>query len=273
MNEWQLLKQIRHLLRDIAWADGTGSKVFRDSVIVSSGGDPEAIASLSLPAAMIRPGGSQADAAHGDNPTSLQVEFTVRIFQKSAGDRVGEHVLLGVKQPGVTSGNSAGKGLFQIEELVYSALSDLHQKNGVDIIVQGASSVESQMIEGSVAVAARDLVFTSLVTTSRTYPKPPRLLASPGPSTVSFAWALPPSRFDFLKMKLRSAIGGTPPSSHIDGSEVTITNPATDTSTSFTGSPSTEYSFSLFALYDDERETPSDELRSSSGVERTVTTS
>ena len=55
MNEWQVLRQAKHLLQAVTWPGGATAVFQPGSVAVTVGPDEKALATMSVPVVLLRP--------------------------------------------------------------------------------------------------------------------------------------------------------------------------------------------------------------------------
>lgn len=247
MNLWQLLHEIRAILRAAKWDDGT-TPVFRESSVIVTTGPVQDVAFLQgAPLAFVVPGDTQADPQHRDEPGLVEQRIAVSIAVVFPGDRLGEKPLLGGNLVGGTN-SSKNRGLLEIEERVLREIALLSTSSGVRIVFSSAGAGQPTQMADSYVVQ-RELYFTAWLGIERRFPGVVALSASVGGGNVTLTWRLPTSRFDLLKIVVRRAAGSTAPAAVTDGTGVTL---ASDLATSVVNAPgSGTWSYSVFAGYDE----------------------
>lgn len=155
MNSFDVAVRVRDLLAAAVWP-GVGGEVVFGKVLVTAGVDVEQTRSqLRFPFARILPDTLDVDEEAEDLVTQ---RFTVSILQSVAGDPWGETVLIG--GPGPAGGlTSKGRGLMELEQVVFDTLKLLSAQDGVTIQFTGASAVAANIDNELGYVAQRDYVF------------------------------------------------------------------------------------------------------------------
>lgn len=245
MNEWQLLRQVQHLLRLAKWPT-TNSLVFaRESVLATARIEESALDQLRTPVALLFAGDAQADPEAGEVPDLLRFRFTARLVHQVAGDAFGQNVLMGANPQDLNK--SAGKGLLEVAEKLLESIEFLNRENGVAVQSRFASAVSVAVRESLRYRAFRDYEFEAWVVSDRVYPAPVNLKAT---GNVSLTWKNPADRFDRFRLTLRRAAGATPPATPTSGTGVALGGNLVESATDGPLAPGT-YSYSLFMGYDD----------------------
>ena len=243
MNTWQVLKQLRFLLKAATWSDSPGNKVF-GQVLISNGPDDKAVGQLRFPFAMISPLDTTAD---DEIPTLERSRIQVKIVARVANDPWGESVLIG--GPRSSQGSSQGRGIMELEEELLGAVASLNRTDGVRIRLDYKSATAAQVSDDLGYVGMRSYTLEALLTSARNYEAPSRLTAADlGAGNVALSWTLPPTRYDSLGLVLRRAAGTAPPATPTDGDGVTVADDAT--SVTDTGAAGT-VSYSLWRTYNE----------------------
>ena len=247
MNAWQALKQLKLLLQQAAWTDSPSDAVF-GKVLISSAIPVDAIDRIILPMVQIFPGEGEADPEEEDLWSST---FEVMVVARVEGDAFGESVLIGNGRGASGAGSSQGRGLMELEEIIFATIGALNGTDGIDLRVDartGAKATEDPELGYVATISYR---VQAWVTTSRSYPAPTRLAGvDDGTGGIDLTWTLPTSRYDRTSLVLRRASGSTAPTSVTDGTGVTVG--ALVALVSDTGlNPGGTYSYSLFMGYDD----------------------
>jgi len=267
VNVWQMTRQLQYILEGKLWPGGA-FKVFK-VVRISVAPDDELQNKERFPFVAIRPMGAQADPNQSEEPRLLVQNYAMRVFVAQDGDDVAESAIIGAHRAGGAL-SSRGKGLLEVEEQLIDAVGLVTGANGAKILNSLRSAVDMIREDDRPHIVLRDYLFEAVVGNARFYHPGTRLAATaPGGGVVSLTWKLPPTRFDFVRMRLRRAVGSTPPSSPTDGTDVTLAAPATDTSKTDTPGAGT-FSYALFALYDDLHNTPTAELTASASDTVTI---
>lgn len=258
MNSWQVVRQMKKLLADAIWP---GGDTVLGSVHVTQAPNEEAVNNFRFPLCLISVGSASVDPDFGQEEELLRQRFTVRVLAANANDVIGEATLIGANRTGGST-SSKGRGVLEIEEPVFDAVSRLSGLDGIEIRLKAESAVRATWIQNIGHVAFRDYDFDVLCTANRFYHPPTRLIATDlGGGSVSLTWKLPPNRYDRLRVKLRRAAGATPPATSTAGTGVTLGG---DLATSVTDSPGAgTFSYSIFGMYDEYSTTPANEDRES----------
>ena len=243
MNAWQVAKQIRYLLRQATWTDSPNHKVF-GQVIIGEGVSEKAVSQIRFPFALIVPMDATAD---DEEPRLERQNYEVQLVARVANDPLGESTLIG--GPRASAGSSGGRGIMELEEVLYDAIVTLDRTNGVRIRSGYKTAAETRFVEGMGYVGTRGYTFSALVTSNRSYESPTNFTASSlGSGDVALSWSLPPVRYDEVGLVLRRAAGATAPASPTDGTGVTVASDATSvTDTGASGS----VSYSLWRVYNE----------------------
>lgn len=246
MNRLQISRQVQYLLRQATWADG-GLVFASDSVLVTMGLSMKAMREKRLPLALIRVGTATPDPDMDEQPGVQGVEITISVVVRHEQDQFGEVALLGANRVA----GSDGRGLFEVEEKVQSALLQIGPASGLPIVFRGTGAAQATLDEGLGYIVACDYRFRALGTIARTYQAPSGFSGSSG-ATLALTWNAA-VRWDARRFILRRASGSTAPATSASGTGVTLGgSPDGAGVTSKTDSPgSGTWSYSLFAVYDD----------------------
>ena len=242
MNEWQQLHQLRWLLANATWPDG--SFVFNTVLITSGLPDQAQAKGWNLPALMVQPGSARHDRS---SPKVVSNQFAIHLMVSNAGDRFGTSALMGF---GFADDNSKHRGLLQIQPKLLEVACSLSGAVGLTVSGQAANAPKPNNDPTLGYVVWRTYeILSEGGAVDFIYPPPTRLAGSGGGGSVTLTWKLPAARFDFLDVVLRRASGSTPPATSDAGDGVTIPDP--DADTSVVDSPgSGTWSYALFARYD-----------------------
>jgi hypothetical protein len=214
------------------------------------------------------------DPEYSEEHELIQRTIHLTLIQSIAGDAgIGENAVMGANR---VSGNthSVGRGLLELEEEVNEAIKHLDPDNGIFIQnkTAGIASV-SQVDAGgqSLYVQQMDWTFDLFTNTQRSYPEPICMVSGAAPPGYTyFTWLLPPSRYDLLNLVLRRNAGSSAPTSPTDGTGVTLTSALALSAQDGPGL-SGQYTYALFAGYDESSLTPTTADRYSSAATITVT--
>ena len=243
MNAWQVAKQIKDLLKAKAWPDGTTDKVMPE-VLVSAGVLEDKIGQLRFPFALINVGSMTPDE---EEPGLQNQVFEVRLVHRVPGDAFGETALIGGARSG-GQGSSEGRGLLEIEEILYDVIQGLREDTGIRLHLTTAGAVNGVELEGFGYIVSRSYSFDGWIKSARSYPAPIAFNSSVTGPTVTLTWENPYARYDRLSLVLRRASGSTAPASATSGTGVTV-GALVETVTDAPGSGT--WSYSLFMGYDD----------------------
>jgi hypothetical protein len=240
----------------------------KESVIISSAPQLQALQSVRVPIAIIRPEEGQADPEFSELHEIISRTIRVTLVSAIAGDAgLGQSAILGGPR---VDGNtkSTNRGLLELEEEVFYALKHLSDVNGLTIQHKsaGVAGVTPVTVNNDILyVHSMDITFDLFTTSQRYYHPPMYFVATPASGgTVNLSWTLPPDRYDRLSVVLRRASGATPPATPAAGTSVTLSGLL---ATSVTDAPGAgTFSYALFAAYDEWRETPTTADRYSDAV-------
>jgi hypothetical protein len=214
------------------------------------------------------------DPEYSEEHELIQRTIHLTLIQSIAGDAgIGENAVMGANR---VSGNthSVGRGLLELEEEVNEAIKHLGPDNGVFLQnkTAGIASVSQVDVGGQVLyVQQMDWTFDLFTNTQRSYPEPICMVSGAAPPGYTyFTWLLPPSRYDLLNLVLRRNAGSSAPTSPTDGTGVTLTSALALSAQDGPGL-SGQYTYALFAGYDESSLTPTTADRYSSAATITVT--
>lgn len=258
MNCWQLMRQMKKLLSDATWGDGSDERVFR-SVYITERLEPDALASMSVPFALLRILSATPDP---NAPGLLTQQVAVDLGTVVRGGTTGERPLIGANRTG--QGSSQGRGVLEVQEQVERTFEQAQWSEGVRLVLRNESSAETAQIDGIGGAGSRRLIFRARIGTKRSYPDALYLRGTDqGGGNVLLEWTRAPDRYDRNEQVLRRASGSTAPSGPTDGTDV----PIGPTDESVTDSPGAgTFSYALFTGYDETSKTPTTTDRFSDGV-------
>jgi hypothetical protein len=245
---WQIVRQIRWLLRARLWA-GTGAKVFSpESVIVSAAPKESVVMDRIPPWAIICPAGGESDS---DEPQLFKRTMVVRLGTL-AMDVLGEASLIGANR--VDQTYSEGRGLLEIEEELMAAIAEVNLNEGVNILWR-PSGLPTGELDGNERYVSWGVYTFDCYCAAQRYYRPPQDLAFTNLTggQCRLDWRVPAPRYDRYAQVLRRAAGSTPPPTVTDGVGVAvgaIVNTLTDNPGAGT------WSYSLFMGYDETHDTP-----------------
>ena len=241
MNAWQLLRQVKATLEAATWPDGAAEPVFGE-VVCSAGFPRDGRIAVRMPLARVTLT-TLTDDGQGLLIQGVEVEVT----QSVRGDRTGEVALIGGPRS-AGQGSSSGRGLTEIEEVLYTSLAKIARLEGIQLRLDLATAAAAAQDAELGYLAWRTYEFSAWITQARTYLPATRLRGSDSGGGATLLWSLPPSRYDLLGLILRRASGSTAPAAITDGTGVAVT--VTDTTVADALSAGT-YSYSLWASYDE----------------------
>lgn len=266
MNAWQAARQIKYLVQNATWADAPHGPVFGSVRITQGIGQDEAMGQVRFPAAFVALQDSESDGA---SPGLKMQRWQVTIVVANQGDIVGEAAMIGGQRSSV--GYSGGRGLLEVEEALLNVLNLADETSGLNVLLVASSAPEAAFAEEYGYVAERRFIFSSTLTTGRSYPAPNGSNAlttsvganSGGLKSVAVSWSAVEPRFDLhaaVAVPLISAVGklllvrkaGTSaPTTPADGTALTLASSyATGYADSLTTS-SGSYTYGLFAQFDE----------------------
>jgi len=163
VNAWQDFRQLQYLIRAQTWPDGATVAFSSQSVIISASPIEETAEKIILPMAIIRPGGATSDQ---DDPDLLDQEVVISLGVGHAGDAYGEHPMVGGQRTSQT--RSQGRGLLEVEEVLFNAVELLNTDDGVVIQFKAKSAPAASYI-ASQYYLFRDYLFSLICTADRFY--------------------------------------------------------------------------------------------------------
>ncbi len=247
MNRWQISRQLKFILQNAVWPGGT--EVVFGGVAVSVRPPDEWRKNFRWPLAAIRPMPVSSDPQHNEQPDLLVGQWAVRIYVVQASDEFGEGVLIGGHRASAIT--SDGRGLLEIERIVYLEIARLHGVDGIEAQVIAASAADAEYDDDIGYIAAGEYILEVTTTTEPFYHPPDRFAATIlGGGSVSFVWRTPPDRFDRFRVLMRRAAGSIPPATISSGTSVPL---GSNLPTSVTDAPGAgTFSYSLFGTYDED---------------------
>lgn len=257
MNTWQVLKQMRYLIRKRTW-EGTGAVVFNpDSVRCSAKIEESVLRTLMMPVIMMSPLDENSDPVADEEPDLISTNMGMHIIVAIQQDPTGQAALIGGSRVDGQS-SSKGRGLLEIEEEVFAAVKSLNDHNGVRIQSRHKGAATPVLSDVVGYVLTRDYIWVAETTATRYYHTPTNFVCHPERSgTLQFTatWRNPPDRYDLRRVRLIYKAGSTPPTSVTDGTEFVLPT-ALPTTATITVVGAGTYSASLFACYDETNPTP-----------------
>lgn len=255
MNEWQILKILRWLLRKAVWPGGVTLAFGEEAVVVTGGPTFQALLDIRTPAALIRPAGATNDP-ESDEENQLEIlQIAITLLVSVENDGLGEAAILGAGRDPVDGQTvSEGRGLPEVKEVLDAAVGFVNDALGVRMQLRAKSAPRAQYDQASGWYqVSRDHLYEVLCTVLRFYHPVTHLRAvSTLPGVVILTWDMPPDRFDRLYRVIvrRSAPGGPAPATMTDGVGVADTNSAVPVlGIATAGLVAGTYAFSVFWGY------------------------
>lgn len=250
MNAHQAIQLLRARLREVAWADGAQDLVFGERGVRITAGSPELgvlLDELPLPFALVQLGASDPDEF--DSRLNRQ-EFAIFYACSVEQDPVGEGAIIGGARPDGLGG-SRGAGLLEVEQRVLEQVRRIKQSDGLTLRATRRTATGGVGIDAIGYLAYRSIVVEALLTDAASYPAPSEAAAADQTGGVArLTWTDPPSRFDLVHVRIRRAAGATPPATVSAGDAVADVAIGAETYDDDPGAG--EFSYSLFAGYDDD---------------------
>ena len=278
MNEWQLIKQVVSDLESAVWvADSrvgtvTGTLVWGNNVrVIASTTEVElALASTTIPCALIIPGTGGIDPAHGEDSGLFRYNFTI-VLVANVPSNLTEDALMGAGRPSEIG--SQGMGLLEIQKQLFDTMQYLGVDQGIELELRAFDVAQAVPVQSMGHLAYREYGYETHVTTDPSYPPCRSLSATYSTSnTVIVSWSLPAPRFDRYRAILRRSNTTTPPTSITDGTGITLASAlATSVTDATIPTGATDVSYALFFTYDERSSTPDSDDKVSESVTATVT--
>jgi hypothetical protein len=246
LSPWQLARQIRYNLRLLAWPEAGGQLVF-GAVHCTQGLPEESAHLLRMPFCLISVNEDEADA---QNPGYIKQTFTLSYAVQLPGDQYGENALIGANRTAGAAGSS-GRGILEISEVIASSLRQTQETTGIKIISRRRTDPKAAELDDMGYVMARQTIIEAKCTDARYYHPPLRVAGAGGVGTATITWADPPTRWDGVSrtLRIRRAVGATPPATVTDGSQVA--DVARGVQTYADAIAAGTYSYTVFAGYSD----------------------
>lgn len=268
MSPWQTLRELARKAGLAEWPDLVGSYVLgAGQVVVTPGVEDEEDLPDRYPFALLNLGQQLEDE---DDPDLFRQEFNLVLAQAVEGDPFGQASIVGAGSAESDRANySAGRGILEIERPVLLAMRALTGADGLPIQVVHQSAVGPAKERENRNVVWRQYILSAFCTRQDEYPAPSNLVGNPGGAGEAvLSWTLPPDRFDRYRIRVRRAVGSTPPASATDGNEVVVA--AAATGVTVTGLAAGVHSFAIFESYDEANSPASADQRHSSQVDGTT---
>lgn len=168
MNVWGVLKQVQSILQAATWPGGSTPVFDPASVLVISRGDqiPELDEGLIPPLCVICPGSGECDPEFHEEPNLIFRNISIILVTVGQGDRYGQYAIMGGQSPGTTQ--SQGRGILELEEVLFAQIAALDQANGVTLQFAGAGMAETQRDASDNFVAIQEYTFQAWTSGSLT---------------------------------------------------------------------------------------------------------
>jgi hypothetical protein len=247
LNEYQLSKQFRYLLRKTVWPDVGGGLIWSQRVHITNGMAQSEYAMLGSPSVLVGVNDNEADA---QSPGYRKQTFTFTYWCAVAGDPRGENAMIGANR---TGGNltSSGRGILEYTEELSRLLRQIQETLGVKIISKHTSDVGTGIVPGLGYVAMRQMLVEAKCSDLRYYHPPLRVKAVGASGHATLTWADPPDRFDGVSEPIQVIYkaGSSPPTSISDGTAASVV--ARGVFTQVINLSAGTWSFTVFAGYTD----------------------
>ncbi len=261
MNSRQNARQVAYILEKRRWRAGASNKlVFGPGAIMIAADPVDVVGKQKIfPAAIITPTSHDTDPEGGGQDVNLILwRYQIRLLAAAANDQLGISALIGGARGPDGVNSSIGRGLEDILSEAGTALSELWPSSGGITILgspkDGAGVIGNQ--ERAWAVY-RDFNVEIYGTRDAFFHTPENLRATVTTGGVALAWTRPPDRHDLWKLILCRVAGSTPTTDPTVGVLASWTIPYSGIATSYADAPASgAQSYTLFAQYDDVRDTP-----------------
>jgi hypothetical protein len=261
MNSRENARQIAYLLEKRRWGGSASNKLLFGPGAVMVSPDPINVVGKQkiFPAAIITPTSHDTDPeGNGQDVNLVLWRFQIRLLAAAANDQLGISALIGGARGPDGLASSIGKGLEDILSEASLALTELWPSAG-GITILGSPKDGSGVIGDADRVWAvyRDFNVEVWGTRDQFFHPPENLRAVVTTGGVALAWTKPPDRHDLWKMILCRVAGSTPTTNPATGVLTSWTIPYSGMASSYADTPSSGVqSYTLFAQYDDIRDTP-----------------
>lgn len=251
MNRRQNQRQLVYLLRSARWSSDPAAELVLGDAFVSARDAEELAAIRTTPFAVVRSLGSEADPDHPGR--SRVARYAVELVVPGQGHPAAQDAILGGARASLLGSGGAGADEIASRlETLYGDVASSTYGFQAQVVRRGAARPPEP---GSpLVVLPLELEITDETTAARFHPAR-GLSATGGVGQVALSWALPPDRFDRLRVILRRASGSTPPASPSGGSPVALSGDLA-TSVTVTGLSAGSHAFALFAAYDSAADPP-----------------
>lgn len=240
MNPAQVVKQVRKIIREVRWPDGSADVVVGQNVFITEGATSEQDVPSVGCFVFVTAGPASADPKL---PGVLGMDVVVSIFASVYGDPLGQASIVGGVR--TDTGKSAGRGVLEVESPILTALQSLTGADGLPVVLSLISGTPQTQL-GNRTVAQRTWTARVLCTVEPEYEAPRNLVTAAGASGHAvLTWKNPSARFDFYRAILVRKVGTTPPASVTDGTQVYVGTLETFDDACGAG----QHSWTIFASY------------------------
>lgn len=266
MSAWQIEREIAHQAATKNWPDAPSAAILAGGAFVSASKAEASIGKRLTPFAAVHRTLLSPDREHPERYSEAIFDVEIAV-ENWAVDPWGSGPVEGAVMESV--GQSGGRGSDEVLDEVRSLL---------DQLVDGNHGFQGEVTEADHAllkagsatyVVNRFQVRAYNVPCARFYHPAIQFKGTAGSQQASFTWALPPIRYDFLKVQLIRKAGSSPPVSVSDGTDLGVSAQAVSF-TDVVGSSGT-FSWSLFVSYDERNPTPTTAQRWSAPATATLT--
>lgn len=223
MNVWQICQALKSILQDQIWVGGTAPVFDADSVrVIPQGDEIEALnENIIPPLCIISPLGGELDPQHREEPTYVMRNIDITLVAVNTGDRVGEAPVMGANSADAIT--SPGRGLLELEDRLFDAISKLNIQQGIVIQFAGMGIGQVRRDQADNFVAIQDYTFQVWCSTINEYPGISEAGFIGHSGAINYRWRYPA----VLSGVTRRAIlvyksGAVPPTSISDGTQVIL---------------------------------------------------
>lgn len=273
LNRWQATRQIAYKLGSMVWGDAPAGRVLA-SALVSTRKIEEIFPNRALPFAVVRP--PRTDNDENVPPYAQQVTFDVEVVAQNVSDRYETGASLGANRPSL--GQSPGRGseeiVTEIEKAFLGATGTTHATDSLDALQARVRTVyEPEPLDGATpgAVKHRLTIVVYNLVANRYYHATPKFTGSvPLAQVANLVWLAVPNRFDFVGYQIVRNTGTTVATTPTDGTPL-FASPHTFLTVNDSVGISGQFTWTIFAIYDEWSSTPTNTQRWSSGLSVTLT--
>lgn len=242
MNPAQFALQIKKELEEVRWQGGAQNVVFggNGQVFVSAGVPTPAQFPQSTPWCAILLQDGDAD---DEEPAYLEKAFFIITGQMVHSDPQGEGVVIG--GPISDIGESAGRGVAEINERVRQAVQDLTGADGARVLLSTNSTGSPEVFGQGRQIATEDQTLVALCTSQPEFAAPQVLRHSLVDNTWRWEGRHCSDRYDFVDYALVEKAGAEPSTDPADGTII-----YSGTAPEFAAAATSGITYTVFARYD-----------------------